>query len=228
MDSIDSAGYLGPSRTNGRGRIRCISRNGSPNAIEISWHCGVRGARQSPFPHYSRSANSAENRAAAAARRLDDTFRNYLAERGTKPFPLTDLTPLVTGVAALRIAADAVVDLWQRDDGTAARDRSAERGEIVRTSNAVESWYYDLAASLIGRREFPEPLTRDGAAEGRLVDALRRDVRDEGGGATATTIRMFWTGDHLDRVRRLQSVIIQPARAADERGRRASTARSEA
>ena len=47
--------------------------------------------------------------AAAAARRLDDTFRGYLAERGGKPVPLAEVTALVTGVAGLRLAADAVV-----------------------------------------------------------------------------------------------------------------------
>src|SRR6185312_763074 len=37
-------------------------------------------------------------RAAAASRRLDDAFRTYLAERGTKRIPLADVTGLVTGV----------------------------------------------------------------------------------------------------------------------------------
>ena len=41
-------------------------------------------------------------RAAAASRRLDDAFRTYLAERGTKPVPLADMAGLVTGVAGLR------------------------------------------------------------------------------------------------------------------------------
>ena len=66
-------------------------------------------------------------RAAAASRRLDDTFRNYLAERGAKPVPLAEMTSLVTGVAALRLAADAVLDLWQRDDGESSGDRAAAR-----------------------------------------------------------------------------------------------------
>ncbi|MDE3134299.1 MAG: FUSC family protein, partial [Acidobacteriota bacterium] len=43
--------------------------------------------------------------AAAAARRLDDTFRGYLAERGAKTLPLAEVSALVTGVAGLRLAA---------------------------------------------------------------------------------------------------------------------------
>ena len=61
------------------------------------------------------------DRAAGASRRLDDTFRNYLAERGSKPVPLAAATRLVTGVAALRLAGDAVLNLWQRDDGSGRR-----------------------------------------------------------------------------------------------------------
>ena len=34
------------------------------------------------------------------------------------------------------------------------------------------------------------------------------------GKATATGVRMIWTGDHLDAVRRLQEMLVEPARAA--------------
>jgi uncharacterized membrane protein YccC len=47
-------------------------------------------------------------RAAAAARRLDDTFRSYLAERGAKPVPLAEVTSLVTGVVGRRRRARPV------------------------------------------------------------------------------------------------------------------------
>ena len=68
--------------------------------------------------------------AAAAARRLDDTFRGYLAERGAKPLPLAEVTALVTGVAGLRLAADAVLELW-RGDGADGGDRAAARRELL-------------------------------------------------------------------------------------------------
>jgi hypothetical protein len=71
--------------------------------------------------------------AAAAARRLDDAFRSYLAERGAKPVPLAEMTTLVT------------------------------------------------------------------------MAAVRRDLYDEQGRATATAVRIIWTGDHVDAARRLQA-----------------------
>ena len=165
-------------------------------------------------------------RAAAAARRLDDTFRTYLAERGAKPIPLAEVTRLVTGVAGLRLAADALLDLWQRDDGGAAGDRTAARREILATAERVRSWYDDFAGNLISGRELREPLAHDKAADSRLIEAVRHDLHGEDGKANATAVRMIWTGDHLDAVRRLQAVIIPSARAATEQRARGPLAGS--
>jgi uncharacterized membrane protein YccC len=153
-------------------------------------------------------------RAAAAARRLDDTFRSYLAERGAKPIPLAEMTSLVGGVSGLRLAADAVLDLWDGEDGASRGDRSAARGELLRASEAVKRWYEDLATSLLDGRRPREPLTHDIVADGRLVEAVRRDLDGGDGKASATAVRMIWTGDHLDAVRRLQRLIVEPAAVA--------------
>ena len=59
-----------------------------------------------------------------------------------------------------------------------------------------------------------EPVGDDVVADGRLVDAVRRDLGGEDGKASATAVRMIWTGDHLDAARRLQQSIVEPARAA--------------
>jgi hypothetical protein len=152
-------------------------------------------------------------RAAAASRRLDDAFRTYLAERGTKRLPLADAAGLVTGVVGLRLEADAVLDLWRGDDGQAGADEAAARQEILGTAERVTGWYDDLATIVITGGELPQPLAQDEAADGRLVRAVRRDLLGDDGRATATAVRMIWTGDHLDVVRRLQAAILSPARA---------------
>jgi uncharacterized membrane protein YccC len=152
-------------------------------------------------------------RAAAASRRLDDAFRTYLAERGAKRLPLADVARLVTGVAGLRLEADAVRDLWRGDDGQAGGDVAAARQEILSTAGRVTDWYDSLATTIITGGELPQPLADDEAADSRLVRAVRRDLLDNDGKATATAVRMIWTGDHLDVVRRLQAAIISPARA---------------
>ena len=152
-------------------------------------------------------------RAAAASRRLDDTFRGYLAERGAKPIPLAEVTGLVNGAAGLRLAGDAVLDLWQRDDA-AGGDRAAARKELLASTNLMVDWYNGFAASLAGQREVPEPLPHDELADGRLVDAVSQDLRLQDGHVSSTAARMIWTGDHLDAARRLQDLLIGPARIA--------------
>jgi len=151
--------------------------------------------------------------AAAAARRLDDTFRSYLAERGAKPAAMADVATLVTGVAGLRLAADAVLALWQRED-SAAGDRTAARRELMAEAGQISDWYDALGASLIRQAAVPEPLSVDGQADARLVEAVRNDLLSPNGEATATGVRVIWTGDHLDATRRLQDTLVGPARAA--------------
>lgn len=126
--------------------------------------------------------------AAASARRLDDTFRGYLAERGEKRLPLADVAGLVSGVVGLRLAGDAVLDLWKAD-GAAGRCSP----ELLTASHALERWYDDFAASL-----------RNGAAVPAPLDELPNVAGDE---------RVIWTGDHLDAARRLQETLVEPAKA---------------
>ena len=152
-------------------------------------------------------------RAAAASRRLDDAFRTFLAERGAKRFPLADVAGLVTGVAVLRLEADAVLDLWRGDDGQSGGDVAAARQEILGTADRVTGWYDGLATTISTGGELPEPLAHDTVGDGRLIRAVRRDLLDNDGKATATAVRMVWTGDHLDVICRLQAAIISPARA---------------
>ncbi|GAA5040082.1 FUSC family protein [Streptomyces siamensis] len=151
--------------------------------------------------------------AAAAARRLDDTFRSYLAERGPKPMALADMTTLVTGIVGLRLAADAVLGLWKRSGGQdSAADRADARLVIVGAAGRITDWYRDLAATLSRGAAVPDPMPRSAAVEGQLVDCLRQDLSDTGGRGPATAVRIIWTADHLDVARRLQSSLAEAAR----------------
>jgi fusaric acid resistance family protein len=184
---VDSARYLAGAVAYGTGR--CDSTGPAPAPPE-----------------------QAALQAAAAARRLDDTFRGYLAERGGKPVPMAEVTTLVTGVAGLRLAADAVLELWDGD--ASGGDRAAARRELLAGSDVISGWYEHFAGSLSGQGEVPAPLNPDAVADGRLVDAVGHDLRDGDGNATATAVRVIWTGDHLDAARRLQRLLVPPAEAA--------------
>ncbi|GHE12766.1 FUSC family protein [Streptomyces alanosinicus] len=156
--------------------------------------------------------------AAAAARRLDDAFRTYLAERGAKPATLADMTTLVTGVAALRLAADAVVSLW-RDCGPVQQTagRTEAHRAVLGAASQVTEWYRGLAASLGRDAPVPDPLRLQPESAARLVDSVRSDLVDGRGRATATAVRIIWTGDHIDVARRLQPGLAQAAQESTPR-----------
>jgi uncharacterized membrane protein YccC len=152
-------------------------------------------------------------RAAAASRRLDDAFRTYLAERGAKPVPLAEVTSLLAGVIGLRLAGDAVLDVWA-GDGIAGGDRAAARRELLATSDEVSAWYEAFAAGLTDHGVVPEPLPDDATASERLVAAVGEDLLAADAETGATAVRVLWTGDHLDAARRLQAMVAGPAREA--------------
>ena len=95
---------------------------------------------------------------------------------------------------------------------TATRPPHASRS-WARPKRVHELGTTGLATTIITGGELPQPLAHDTAADGRLVQAVRRDLLGDDGRASATAIRIIWTGDHLNVVRRMQAAIISPARA---------------
>lgn len=171
-------------------------------------HCDAD--RVGPMP----SLPAAQSReAAASARRLDDAFRTYLAERGAKPMSLADTTTLVTGVVGLRLAADAVISLWLDCGPTRSKaDQTEAHRAILGAVENVAGWYQGLAHSLEQRTPVPAPVPPAPESAARLVESVRTDLVDHDGQATATAVRMIWTGDHIDVARRLQPSLAAAAR----------------
>jgi Fusaric acid resistance protein-like len=148
--------------------------------------------------------------AAAAGRRVDDAFRAYIAEHGKKALPVGDLATLVGGVSLLRLNADAVIDLWERDERASGGDRTAARQELRGASASLSEWYEQVARALVGRGPVPSRLSGDDRADARLVEVVRRDLHDADGQVTATAVKLIWTADHIDAARRLQGEIAEP------------------
>jgi hypothetical protein len=191
------------------GRAYVDSSSYLAEAVSYGVACCEAKAPRSPPP-----AAQAQQ-AAASARRLDDTFRGYLTERGAKRVPLADVSKLVTGVAGVRLVADAVLDLWAGDAHVpgADGDRAAAQRELMAATEHLTAWYDHFAASLNGAADVPDPLALDEEADDRLVGTVASDLQDGDGNQTATGVRVIWTGDHLDAVRRLQDSLVGPARA---------------
>ena len=130
--------------------------------------------------------------------------------------PLAEVTNLVTGVAGLRLAADAVVDLWEQEDGSTSGEPAAAREELLKSSELVRRWYEDFAHSLVSAETPRPPLPHDDGAERRLLDAVRDELGSGEAGASEHAVRIIWTGDHLDAARRMQALVLAPARAETE------------
>jgi uncharacterized membrane protein YccC len=176
-------------------------------AVAYGVACCNPTAPQSPPPQREAAG------AYASTQRLDVAFRGYLAERGSKPAPLAEITKLLTGVTGVRLAGDAVRDLWE-GNGTPDGDRSAARRELTSSASNIWDWYEHFATSLTRGEPVPEPLPSDRDANGRLVETVARDLQSSDGHATAIGVRVIWTADHLDAARRLQEMLVKPARAA--------------
>lgn len=147
-------------------------------------------------------------RAAAASRRLDDAFRTYLAERGTKRRPLAEVSASVTGVAGVRLASDAILELWR--DREADGDASAARQALDASLRLLDDWYRGLAARLVAGDPLPDPAPADPAGAELLADAVLEDLDGDAGTASATAVRIVWTADYLEVVRRLERAIVAP------------------
>jgi uncharacterized membrane protein YccC len=168
-------------------------------------------------PHASRvEAEAAASRAAAAARRLDDAFRGYLAERGHKRLSLAEVTSLLTGVAGLRLTAEAVSELWSGHEVDRV-DVPRAQLEVIVSTERVTNWYAAMAQAITGAGTVPRALPLDGDADARLVEALDEDLASlatSDTSAQAHTVRLVWTSDHVDSARRLQALVELPSRTA--------------
>ncbi|MFF4896285.1 FUSC family protein [Streptomyces sp. NPDC001068] len=162
------------------------------------------------------AASGADRRsAAAAARRLDDAFRGFLAERGTKRLALPEVSRLVNSVAAVRLTGDAIADLWSREGYRPGGDRAAARAAVLGACEPIAAWFETSGRALAGRARVPDRTVGPRAADQALDQALSRelatdtDLRD-----ASAAVRMIWTADHLDALRLLQAQIIGPLHEA--------------
>ena len=126
-------------------------------------------------------------RTKASALRLDDAFRQYLAERGAKPVPLATVTLLANGFGQLHFVADAVATLRPRGDG-AGSVPSGLRGQsrqLVDEARRLQTWY-DRLADVLGdpARQIPG-VGAPYPHRTRADDTARRLVAVDGAADTA-------------------------------------------
>ncbi len=162
--------------------------------------------------------------AIAAARRLDDAFRTYLAERGAKPVPLVEVTNLLIGSAVLRLTADAVISLWHDSQAPVSGARTEARRELVAKTTRIRSWFDELAQSLATGSAVHDPLVVDADARSGFLAALAGDLASHDGRA-ATEVRLVWTDMYASAAIDVQESIVDSARMFVREQRSAMSAR---
>ncbi len=185
----------------------------------LFWPRGARAAlRNSTADAYATSADylvaatsasdvRAERTAAvAAAHRLDDAYRQFLAEPGRERLDLDSITTLVTGATRLRLAAHSLTTIAEE---TGAWSRVAV---LDHEATALHAWYLAFADGV--RRSAPSPPPQ--APDDHNPEVLRRL---DNAVADGDTIRIHGAvgaalaSDHVRDLRRFEPHL---ARALDE------------
>jgi uncharacterized membrane protein YccC len=155
----------------------------------------------------------------AALHRLDDAFRQYLAERSATEVNVEGVAALVGGASRVRRAAQSLASLGRMADSGTQLGRCGEN--LDRELHALQSWYVALGYALVNDRPAPPPHIRD--AEG--LDQLLACVRDAARGRDEATVRaalvLLWARQHLDNLWRLEAHLSERALAARATARNA-------
>jgi uncharacterized membrane protein YccC len=141
--------------------------------------------------------------AAAAVHRLDDAFRQYLAERSARKANLESVGALVAGAARMRRAAQSLSALGQMTDGDARLTQCGENLDVE--AHAVRAWYITLGYALVNDATVPPPHSRDADARTRLLECVHEAVTGGDKRKIRPALVLLWASQHLDNLWRLES-----------------------
>jgi uncharacterized membrane protein YccC len=172
----------------------------------------VATARQLIEGGDSEDAARAGRAADAALHRLDDAFRQYLAERSATASNVEDVAALVGGASRVRRAAQSLTSLARMADSTTRLERCGQN--LDRELHALQSWYVTLGYALLNRRPMPPPHIRDAEGAGRLLACVREAARGRDKATVNAALVLLWASQHLDNLWRLEAHLAERANAA--------------
>jgi uncharacterized membrane protein YccC len=141
--------------------------------------------------------------AAAAVHRLDDAFRQYLAERSAQKVNVESVGTLVAGAARVRRAAQSLSALGHMMNNDA---RLTECGEnLDAEAHAVRSWYVTLGDALLHDTTVPPPHIRDVDGRRRLLECVHGALAGGDKRKIGPALVLLWGSQHLDHLWRLES-----------------------
>jgi len=156
--------------------------------------------------------------ARAAGLRLDDAFREYLFERGTKAVPVAELTAVANGATRVRLAAEAIAGMsgpmasppppslppGDPAPRRAVRPLAAAGSDIWASASAAAEWYQRLAGVLDHSATGVPPIIPV-QGEARVLGTFRREADILHDPAVAARARTLWSASlYIDDVTLLQ------------------------
>jgi len=155
----------------------------------------------------ARAARSAD----AALHRLDDAFRQFLAERSATAFNVEDIAALVGGASRIRRAAQSLTSLARMADGKTL-ERCGEN--LERELQALHAWYVTLGYAIVNGRTVPQPHLRDAEGSRRLLVCVRDTARGGDKATVKSALVLILASQHLDNLWRLEAHLGERANAA--------------
>jgi uncharacterized membrane protein YccC len=141
-------------------------------------------------------AGTVASAAAAAAHRLDDSYRQYLTERTASVDGTESIPPLIAGAARLRRAAQSLSSLAEMSNGhEPLTDCAANLDAEVQ---ALRAWYVTLGDAIVRGTSAPPPHTRDAEGRRRLVTCVRAALSSGDKTRMRPALDLIWAGEHLD------------------------------
>jgi hypothetical protein len=140
-------------------------------------------------------------RAGAAAGRVDDAFRSYLADRGSKPIALHELYVAANGARRVWVAAEAIAATPPLA-GPVSFAADYRLG-VMEAAEVTSSWFRSSADALDG--EAKVPMVQEAAAERLVLTAVAADPASLDDGLGADTALTLWEiALHVDSLTRLE------------------------
>jgi uncharacterized membrane protein YccC len=158
----------------------------------------------------------ARETARGAANRLDDSFREYLAESSAQRANQEIVGALVAGSTRLRLAAYSLSTLTPGPPGGPRLDRCAEA--LASDVDALHSWYLSLADALAERTAIPPAPSRDDAGDGTVARCVRQTLVAGDDSTVGPAISLLWASEHVDNLRRLGAQLVKAASELSVKG----------
>jgi uncharacterized membrane protein YccC len=182
--------------------------------------------------------------AVAAVHQLDDSFRQYLAERSAKRVDPQSAGSIVAGAGRVLRAAQSMakLDRMAEHDGnpvltgtTAAADGTADGATGARLSapwsgaarcgmsidreiEALRSWYVTLGDSIVNGTAVPRAQPPDPDGRRQVLQCVRDAIVSGEESELRGALLVLWATHHLDTLRHLETHLSQQVATATGRG----------